>query len=325
MNHLKTLDCFWPLPLAGGGWEGVNGLSIGRTMDPVPPLGASQMDWLHALQTCQERGEVAVLVTLAAVRGHAPRGAGAKMVVGLHETHGSVGGGNLEATAVDRARLMLRLGHAEPELLTLRLTDRAPAEFGRQCCGGEVTLLLELVQAARPAVAIFGVGHVGLALARILVTLNIGLHLIDSRAAQLVPERLDVLRLEAKAGVHVHHSPIPELVLEDLPAGAHLLVMTHDHAEDAAILDAALRRETGFIGLIGSETKWARFRQQLSDLGHTPASLERVTTPIGISGIKSKLPEMIAVSVAAQIAALLEVRPSAKMVQAVMPPSEAAL
>ena len=106
------------------------------------------MDWLHALQTCQERGEVAVLVTLAAVRGHAPRGAGAKMVVGLHETHGSVGGGNLEETAVDRARQMLRLGHAEPELLTLRLTDRAPAEFGRQCCGGEVTLLLELVQAA---------------------------------------------------------------------------------------------------------------------------------------------------------------------------------
>ena len=125
-----------------------------------------------------------VLVTLATVRGHAPREAGAKMVVGLQGTYGSVGGGNLEATAVDRARQMLRLGRAEPELLTLRLTDRAPAEFGRQCCGGEVTLLLEVVQAARPAVAIFGVGHVGLALARILVTLDIELHLIDSREVQ---------------------------------------------------------------------------------------------------------------------------------------------
>ncbi len=283
------------------------------------------MDWLHALQTCQERGEVAVLVTLATVRGHAPREAGAKMVVGLHETYGSVGGGNLEATAVERARRMLHSGQAEPELLSLRLTDRAPAEFGRQCCGGEVTLLLEAVQAARPAVAIFGVGHVGLALARILVTLSIELHLIDSRQLQLSPERLAALHLGAKAGIHVHHSPIPELALEDLPAGAHLLVMTHDHAEDAAILDAALRRETGFIGLIGSETKWARFRGQLTELGHTAATLERVTTPIGIAGIKTKLPEMIAVSVAAQIAALLEARPSAQPVQAVVNPSEVAL
>ena len=283
------------------------------------------MDWLSALQVFRDRRETAVLVTLASVRGHAPREAGAKMVVGRDQTHGSVGGGNLEATAVKQARRMLEDGQVEPDLLTLRLTDRAPAEFGRQCCGGEVTLLLEVVAADRPAVAIFGAGHVGLALARVLVTLDLELHLIDSRASQLSPERLAVLKVEAQAGLHVHHSPIPELVLDDLPPHTHLLIMTHDHAEDAAILDAALRRETGFIGLIGSETKWARFRYQLSDLGHTPASLERVTTPIGISGIKSKLPEMIAVSVAAQIAALLEVRPSATMVQAVMPPSEAAL
>lgn len=272
------------------------------------------MDWLSALQMYRGRGEVAVLVTLATVRGHAPREAGAKMVVGLHTSHGSVGGGNLEATAVERARQMLGSGHAGPELLTLRLTDRAPAEFGRQCCGGEVSLLLEVMRAARPAVAIFGIGHVGLALARILVTLDLELHLIDSRPVQLSAERLAALHLEAKAGIHVHHSPIPELVLPDLPAGAHLLVMTHDHAEDAAILDAALRRDSGFIGLIGSQTKWARFRQQLSDLGHTSATLERVTTPIGLPGIESKLPEMIAVSVAAQIASLLQMRRTVRQV-----------
>ncbi|MGY2894031.1 xanthine dehydrogenase accessory protein XdhC [Deinococcus sp. UYEF24] len=265
------------------------------------------MDWLGALQAYRERGEAAVLVTLLSVRGHAPREAGAKMVVGLNGTHGSVGGGNLEATAVERARQMLKGRKTEPEVFTLRLTDRAPAEFGRQCCGGEVSLLLEVVNPARPAVAIFGVGHVGLALARILVTLDLDLHLIDSRAAQLAPERLAVLELGAQAGVHLHPSPIPELVLDDLPAHTHLLVMTHDHAEDAAILDAALRRSgENFIGLIGSSAKWTRFREQLLSLGHTPAALERVTTPIGVPGIKSKRPEMIAVSVAAQIAQLLE-------------------
>ena len=265
------------------------------------------MDWLSALQVFRDRREAAVLVTLASVRGHAPREAGAKMVVGRQQTHGSVGGGNLEATAVEQARRMLEAAMTEPQLLTLRLTDRAPAEFGRQCCGGEVTLLLEAVTATRPAVAIFGAGHVGLALARLLVTLDLDLHLIDSRASQLSPERLAMLDVEAQAKLHVHHSPIPELVLDDLPPHAHLLILTHDHAEDAAILDAALRRTSdGFLGLIGSETKWGRFREQLLSLGHTPASLERVTTPIGLPGIASKRPEMIAVSVAAQIAGLLE-------------------
>ncbi len=269
------------------------------------------MDWLSALHLARERNEAAVLVTLVSKRGHAPREAGAKMVVGPQNTHGSVGGGNLEATAVERARAMLAAGVREPELLTLRLTDRAAAEFGRQCCGGEVTLLLETVLSARPAVAIFGVGHVGLALARLLVTLDLDLHLIDSRAAQLAPERLTALGPEVQARLHLHHAPIPELVLDDLPASAHLLVMTHDHAEDAAILDAALRRPgSGFIGLIGSATKWARFREQLGSLGHSAAALSRVTTPIGLPGITSKRPELIALSVAAQIAGLLEHRPS---------------
>ena len=265
------------------------------------------MDWLGVLQAYRERGEAAVLVTLLSVRGHAPREAGAKMVVGRQQTHGSVGGGNLEATAVDRARRKLTGTDGAPEVFTLRLTDRAPVEHGRQCCGGEVKMLLEVVNPARPAVAIFGVGHVGLALARILVTLDLDLHLIDSRAAQLAPERLVVLEVDAQASIQLHHSPIPELVLEDLPAHAHLLVMTHDHAEDAAILDAALRRAPGgFLGLIGSGAKWVRFREQLLSLGHTPATLERVTTPIGVPGIASKRPEMIAVAVAAQIAGLLE-------------------
>ncbi len=287
------------------------------------------MDWLGVLQAYRERGEAAVLVTLLSVRGHAPREAGAKMVVGLNGAHGSVGGGNLEATAVERARQKLENGglegrKTEPEVFTLRLTDRAPAEHGRQCCGGEVSLLLEVVNPARPAVAIFGVGHVGLAVARILITLDLDLHLIDSRAAQLAPERLAVLDTEAQAGIHLHHSPIPELVLDDLPTHTHLLVMTHDHAEDAAILDAALRRPAtgpsnglgnGFIGLIGSSAKWTHFREQLLSLGHSAAAMERVTTPIGVPGIRSKRPEMIAVAVAAQIAALLEPASRSKTVQ----------
>ena len=264
------------------------------------------MHWLDAVQALSARGEAGVLVTVAAVRGHTPREAGAKMVVSSRETWDSVGGGNLEATAVERARALLACGATSPELFTLRLTDRAANAYSRQCCGGEVTLLLEPLETVRPHLALFGAGHVGLALAKILRTLPVNLHLIDSRAASLVPERLAGLTGGA-ARLHVRHAPVPELALAELPAGSHLVILTHDHAEDAALCDAALRRpDLGFIGLIGSRVKWRRFREQLRVVGHTEADLARITTPIGIPGIRGKSPAVIAISVAAQLVQVLE-------------------
>ncbi|RJF75205.1 xanthine dehydrogenase accessory protein XdhC [Deinococcus cavernae] len=259
------------------------------------------MHWLTALNHLRDISEPAVLVTLVSVRGHAPREAGAKMVVSAGACWDTVGGGNLEATATQRARALLKVHASAPELLTLRLTSQAPAEHGRQCCGGEVTLLLEPVLGARPHVAVFGFGHVGLELARILSRLPLHLHLIDSREAQFSPERLAGLQ-EAEAQLHLHPSPIPEMTLAELPAGTNIVIMTHDHAEDAALCDAALRRpDLGFVGLIGSGAKWSHFREQLNCEGHTDAALARITTPIGVPGISGKAPAVIAISVAAQL------------------------
>ncbi|GGR13652.1 xanthine dehydrogenase accessory protein XdhC [Deinococcus ruber] len=252
-----------------------------------------------------------MLITLVSVRGHAPRAAGAKMVVSETQTWDSVGGGNLEATAVQRARDLMAAGVQMPELLTLRLTDSAANDYGRQCCGGEVTVLLEPLATVRPHIALFGIGHVGLELALMLSRLDIHLHLADSRAAQLAPERLTGLE-GSRARVHLHHSPIPELTLPELPAGSLVVIMTHDHAEDAALCDAALRRpELGFVGLIGSSVKWRRFREQLKAVGHTEDDLKRVSTPIGIPGISGKSPAVIALSVAAQLVQTLEGQQSA--------------
>jgi xanthine dehydrogenase accessory factor len=78
--------------------------------------------------------------------------------------------------------------------------------------------------------------------------------------------------------------------------------MTHDHAEDAALIDAALRTShLGSIGLIGSSAKWSRFRAKLADEGHDEATIARVTTPIGIADLAGKEPATIAVSVAASL------------------------
>jgi xanthine dehydrogenase accessory factor len=259
-------------------------------------------EWVQAVTSLRARREAGVLVTLVGVRGHAPRKAGAKMVVSASRSWDTIGGGNLEAVAVARARELVAAGATEPEMITSELSDKAPYEHGVQCCGGEVTILLEPLPAV-PAVAIFGVGHVGFELARILARHELDLHLIDSRPEQLAHERLAVLA-DAVASVHVHRVPLlPEIVLGELPAGTHILIMTHDHAEDAALCDAVLRQGAwGSIGLIGSAAKWARFRKRLADEGgHDAETIDRITTPIGLPDITAKDPAAIAVSVAADL------------------------
>jgi len=268
--------------------------------------------WWQAVAELRAAREAGVLVTVTDVRGHAPRDAGAKMVVSARRTWGSVGGGNLEAEAVRRARALLGSGTRAPEAFASHLSDKAMLQHdeirhGVQCCGGEVSVLLEPLPLV-PSVAIFGVGHVGLELARILARHDLDLHLVDSRAVHLDDAALAPLR-DAVAAVHVHPVPVlPELVLGELPRGTHVLVMTHDHAEDVALVDAALRLDhLGPVGLIGSSAKWARFRRTLLADGHDAARVDRVRTPIGMPGVTtSKDPAAIAVSVAADLLAAFE-------------------
>jgi len=258
------------------------------------------MDWLTAAQQLRRDGLPGVLVTVLDVRGHAPRDPGTKMVVGAAGTWGSVGGGNLEQSAIHRARQLIAAGASGSEILETRLTERSGNAHGRQCCGGVVRLLLEPLP-AWPTVAVFGVGHVGYELARILGRLPVRLQLVDSRAEQLDRVRLAEV-FDGVAEVTVHHAVLGEQVLEQLPPGAHVLIMTHDHAEDFALCDMALRLpRLGSIGLIGSAAKWARFRRELTGSGHPPAVIDRIDCPIGLPGITGKDPAIIAISVAAAL------------------------
>ena len=260
------------------------------------------MDWLEAAARARADGRSAVLVTVSAVRGHSPREAGAKMLVTTDDSYDSIGGGNLEATVTDRARELLAAGTRTPETVSMSLNDRVTTRHGRQCCGGEVTVLLAPMP-ARPTVAVFGVGHVGLELGRILARHPLIVHLVDSRADQADDARELAGQL---ADVRIHHAPAPESVLAGLPTGAHVYVMTHDHAEDMVLCDAALRRGDLSVGLIGSRAKWARFRKQLVEGGHTPAVVDSITCPIGVPTLTGKSPAVVALSVAADLLARLE-------------------
>jgi xanthine dehydrogenase accessory factor len=267
------------------------------------------MDWLRAATQLRERGEPGVLVTVVTVRGHAPRDAGAKMVVGAERTWGSIGGGNLEEAAITRARAMITDGSAEVITETTRLNPHQRTEFGRQCCGGEVTVLFEPLP-VQPTIAIFGVGHVGFEIARIISRWDVRLHLVDSRAEELDPLRL-VEITDAEANVEIHRVVVGETILERLPRGSHVLILTHDHAEDFALCDAALRLpddHLASIGLIGSSAKWARFQASLTGHGHTAEQIARIQCPIGLPTITGKEPAVIAVSVAAALMQSLQSR-----------------
>jgi xanthine dehydrogenase accessory factor len=270
------------------------------------------MDWLRAATQLRDSGEPGVLITVIDVRGHAPRDAGAKMLVGLRRTWGSIGGGNLEETAITRARTMIADHSSEVITHTIRLNPHERTDFGRQCCGGEVTVLFEAL-VARPSIAIFGVGHVGFEIARIVSRWDVRLHLIDSRAEELDPLRL-VEVTDGDADVEVHRAVVGETVLERLPRGSRLLIMTHDHAEDFALCDAALRLPADHlasIGLIGSSAKWSRFQANLAEQGHDQERIATITCPIGLPTISGKEPAVIAVSVAAALLQTLQIRTEA--------------
>jgi xanthine dehydrogenase accessory factor len=104
--------------------------------------------------------------------------------------------------------------------------------------------------------------------------------------------------------------PALQAAVADVVSGSAVLIMSFSHAEDLEVLASCLKRQRDlndltYIGLIGSASKWARFKHRLEERGFGPADFERVTTPIGLSGIHSKLPEVSAVSVAAQLLQLL--------------------
>lgn len=256
------------------------------------------MTWIEAVMWLRAQRIPAVLITVLEVRGHAPREAGTKMVVTRDELFETIGGGNLEMTAVTRAREMIEQPNTGPQTLQLRLNAKAPATYGRQCCGGEVTILFEPLAVPR-AVAIFGVGNIGMELARIFSRHDVELYLSDSREEQL--KGLEFLE-PAVARIHPRHAVIGEEVLSRLPGGTHVLIMTHDHAEDFHLCDAALRHPNlGSIGLIGSNAKWQRFRKNLTESGHEANKVEQINCPIGTTGITGKDPATIAVSVAADL------------------------
>lgn len=248
----------------------------------------------------------AVLVRVGRTWGSVPRESGTWMAVLPDEVVGTIGGGTLEWRAIAQAREALASGVGA--LPAVQMVALGPS-LG-QCCGGRLELVFERVAAAdvpalgrllgtplRP-LALFGGGHVGRAIVQALEPLPYAVHWIDSRD-EVFPDGLP-------RTVRTEYSDPVQAAVADLAPGSHVLVMSFSHAEDLDIVVACLARrrqygDLGFIGLIGSRTKRAKFEHRLAERGYTADELAAITCPIGIPGITGKAPAVIAASVVAQL------------------------
>lgn len=246
-----------------------------------------------------------IRVRLARVRGSSPRNEGTEMFVTAQALWGTIGGGQLEHRAIDRARAMLLAGD-----LDARLDLPLGPEIG-QCCGGRVDLALSRMRPsdrqaalarhrqeaeARPHVYVLGAGHVGRALAQQFQHLPVRCILVDPRAEEIAL---------CTADVETRISPLPEFEIQKAPPGSAFIVLTHDHGLDFLLTLAALERgDAAYVGMIGSATKRAKFRNWVRSHG-AGQPIDTLNCPIGASGSRDKRPSLIAAFVVADVMAEL--------------------
>ena len=257
----------------------------------------------------------AALVEVAGTKGSTPRETGAYMLVSPLATYGTIGGGQLEYMAIDKARQLLGPLKGEGDVARIDVQEVCATldvplgpEIG-QCCGGRVevairmvdaTMEAELVRAAEegeaqfPHVYLFGGGHVGKALATAMALLPMHVVVIETRSEELegMPE-----------AVEKKLTPMPEEMVREAPTGAAFVVLTHDHALDFLIVAEALRRnDAAYVGMIGSKTKKATFKNWfVKNAGGSEADFSRLVSPIGGDEVKDKRPAVIAALASAEI------------------------
>ena len=249
------------------------------------------------------RERAAILVEVTGAAGSTPRDTDAWMVVSERAIFATIGGGQLEYMAIDHARRALRSGAAaEPMNVPLG------PEIG-QCCGGRVGLSFAVVtpalasdliarsdkeMASRPHVYVFGAGHVGDALAMALALAPLRVVLVDTREDELIASTVP--------GIETCLTAMPEAVVRDAPAGSSFVILTHDHALDFLIAAEALKRpDAAYVGMIGSKSKRATFKNWLLREIGKPDLFENLVCPIGGTVIKDKRPTVIAALAAAEI------------------------
>lgn len=310
---------------------------------PSTAGGEGPFFWLDAARDLIKAGRPTVLALITRAQGSTPRGPGAAMLVSNDQVAGTLGGGTVEFEACRKARELIQAPQAarrqisfrlgpdlgqccggaldilfEPlsadaehwlaaasealrggaaDALVFPLAGDAQVRVADNAQPGEEEFVLPLNDTRR-ALTVYGAGHVGQAIAAIAASLPLTIELVDQRPDMLAA-------VPAAANVATCRTDDVEGHVAQLAAATAVLVMTHSHALDAVICAAALARDDlAFIGLIGSDSKAARFRRILRAEGLSEDELARLTSPIGLEMVQGKEPGVIALAALGQILAL---------------------
>ena len=247
-------------------------------------------NWITLLAEFKQKQIPVALVTVTKCLGSTPCVVGSRLIVTINQkTYGTIGGGKLEFNAIDEAIVALK------ENKIIESTYTLGPEF-EQCCGGKVEFIIEPMNQL-PELFLFGAGHIGVEIAKLLVDMPFKVHLIDSRAEWFS-------NLELDESIITHQTSESDFkTFKDVVkwgSNSYVLVLTHNHAIDFDIITMALQNETKFLGLIGSKTKKVRFNNMLINEMHIPEGMSNVVCPIGLD-IGGDTPKEIAISVVAQL------------------------
>jgi xanthine dehydrogenase accessory factor len=248
---------------------------------------------LTALLKAQAAGTTAVLATVVRARGSVPRHAGTKMLVYADgRTIGTVGGGEMEARVVEEALAAGRDG--QPRMMTYALVDPQRGDPG--VCGGEMEIFVEPY--LPPAtVLVVGCGHVGKAVAELAHWLGYRVAVTDDREALASTENIP------DADVHLPGAIDQALAQFTIHENCHIVVVTRNVGVDRRVLPLLLPSPAAYIGVMGSQRRWAHTRQLLLEDGLDPALVDRCHSPLGLA-LNAESPAEIAVSIMAEITML---------------------
>jgi xanthine dehydrogenase accessory factor len=241
----------------------------------------------------RRQGRPLALATVVRAQGSVPRRAASKMLIFADgRTVGTVGGGEIEARAIEVGQEALRDGQARLETLSLS----GPGQDAVGVCGGQVEVFIEPILAP-PTVLVLGCGHVGQAVAHLARWLGFRVAVSDDREELCTPEHAPGadLYLPGEVAAVLSHTPID--------GQTYVVALMRSYTCDVAALPILLETEAAYIGVIGSRRRWASAVKELEALGIEERALERVHTPIGLD-LGAETPEEIALSIMAEIMAL---------------------
>jgi xanthine dehydrogenase accessory factor len=248
------------------------------------------MSLYRTLAKLEQENRAGALCTVICTQGSTPRRAGSKMLVfpdGSFE--GTVGGGELERRVI--AEALQSLSDSKPRLLEYNMTDPERGDPG--VCGGRVEVFVEPLQ-SRSDLLVIGAGHVGKAVAHLAHWLGFRVVVSDDRTEFCTPQAFP----DADQYLPGLMVDLPQ-ALEITPS-TYIVMTTRGVDVDVPGLPALLDTSAAYIGVIGSQRRWATTRKQLLDMGISEEKLNRVRSPVGLE-INAETPEEIAVSIMGEI------------------------